>query len=189
MQLQKTGSKRYAFLPSGILIVEPDPKLLAARELLLTAADYYVAASNAEVAGTRLQEIGVRVAVLSQSLGEPTLTTLAQEIRLYWPNVRTLIFGQHRLTLVDQLYDGSVDLHCLPEELLDAWFCLARSPRDPPVLQRARIGTGPLSLSGFSWISLHRIAAESDPTKESMATSSSKPTVERDVPADETSNR
>ena len=125
MQLQKTGLKQYALLPSGILIVEPNPGLLATRAQLLLAADYFVAASNEAVPAAGLQVMDIRVVILSQSLGDATVRTLAQEIRLYYPNAQILIFGAP-LTLEEQLYDEAIDHHCRPEQLLDALFRLTR---------------------------------------------------------------
>jgi hypothetical protein len=93
MQLQKTRSKMYSLLASGTWTVEPNPELLAVRSILLTAADQYLAALNATIACEALQQIEVRLAVLSQSLETHMLTTLAEEIRLYWPNAGTLIIG------------------------------------------------------------------------------------------------
>lgn len=51
LQLSITCPKSYAFLPSGTLIVEPNASLLAARTLLLGAADNYLAASSHTVVG------------------------------------------------------------------------------------------------------------------------------------------
>ena len=114
MQLQKTHSKLYSLLPSGTLIVEPNTELLAVRSSLLTAADQYLAALNATIACEALQQIEVRLAVLSQSLETPMLTTLAEEIRMCWPNAGILIIGRSGLALDEQLYDESIELRCAP---------------------------------------------------------------------------
>lgn len=184
MQLQRTVSKQYAFLPSGILIVEPNPGLLAARAQLLSAADYYIAASNEAVSATGLQETDVRVAILSQSLGNSTLRTLSQEIRLYYPNARILVFGMPSLNLEDQLYDEAIDHHCRPEQLLDALFRLTRRFSERRAGLPLRIGPQSLSLSGLGWVSLHKEPQESDPSKETVLETSPSG---RDVPSDETS--
>ena len=186
MQLQRTNPRQYAFLPSGILIIEPNPGLLATRAQFLSAADYYVAASNETGPEIGLSETDVKVAILSQSLGDSTVNRLAQEVRLYYPDAQILIFGMSSLKLDDQLYDEAIDLHCRPEQLLDVLFRLTkdRSRRSPAF--RARIGPQSLSLSGLGWLSLHRSPPESDPSKESESADEKRPTG-RDVPADETS--
>ena len=186
MQLQKSNSNQYAFLPSGILIVEPNPGLLAARAQLLSAADYYVAASSEAVPATELQKTDIRVAILSRSLGASIVSRLAQEIRLYYPNARILIFGMSPLNLDDHLYDESIDPHCRPEQLLETLFCLTQDFSGGRVPSHARIGPQSLSLSGLGWISLHKGPVESDPSKAAASTLETSPTG-RDVPSDETS--
>ena len=79
MQLQQITKKPYELLPSGILIVEPHPGLLAARALLLSAADCYLAVLNVSAPGNELAGSQVKVAILSQSLGRETLASLAQD--------------------------------------------------------------------------------------------------------------
>ena len=188
MQLQRANSKHYAFLPSGILIVEPNAGLLAARAQLLLAADYYVAASHDAMQTAGLSEMDVKVAILSQSLGEPTVRMLAQEIRLYYPNAQILIFGKSSLTLDDQLYDEAIVYDCRPEQLLEALSRLKQNSSRRPNVTNSKIGPQRLSLSGLGWYSLHRVPPESDPSKEPA---SSEPEENlpsgRDVPADESS--
>ena len=186
MQLQRTNPRQYAFLPSGILIIEPNPGLLATRAQLLSAADYYVAASNAAGPETGLSETDVKVAILSQSLGDSTVRKLAQEVRLYYPDAQILIFGMSSLNLDDQLYDEAIDLHCRPEQLLDALFRLTKDGSRGSTVFRPRIGPQSLSLSGLGCLSLHRSPPESDPSKERKSADEKRPTG-RDVPADETS--
>jgi len=186
MQLQRANPKQYALLPSGILIVEPNPGLLAARAQLLSAADYYVVASQDAAPTTRLTETDVRVAILSQSLGDSTVRMLAQEIRLHYPNARILIFGTSSMNLDDQLYDETIDHHCRPEQLLDSLFRLTQHFLRQPLASSAKTGPRALSLSGLGWISLHRVPLESDSSKESMSAEQNSP-MGRDVPADETS--
>ena len=103
MQLVINSSKSYAFLPSGILIIDPDSSLLAARTLLLTAADEYVTASSDEVAGRELCNVEVIIAILSQTLGLERLQRLASEIRRHWPNARIMLLRSEEMTLDDRL--------------------------------------------------------------------------------------
>lgn len=156
MHLKTTSLKQYAFLPSGILIVEPDPELLYARTLLLMAADRYQSVAHAEAAGTAMLHVALRIAALSQTLGPARLSALAYEVRLYWPDARILIIGQDGLTLDETLYDDSIELHCRPEELLAALFRLERDQGKRTVFQQPRIGIAPLRLCGFSSHSLAR---------------------------------
>jgi hypothetical protein len=160
MQLQKTRSRISCLLPSGTLIVEPDPELLAVRSSLLTAAGQYLAALNATISCEALQQIEVRLAILSQSLETTMLTTLAEEIRLYWPDASILIVGRRGLALDDQLYDESIDLSCRPEELLSALFRLAQGQRNRRAFQRVHIGTGSLSLSRLRSLLPPRVPTE-----------------------------
>jgi hypothetical protein len=104
MLLQHLTSKQYALLPSGVLIVEPHPGLLAARVLLLSAADYYVGLSDREQ--PRVHESGVVVvlAVLSHTLGKHGLPAVAKNIRTCWPRASILIFGDVALDLEAALY-------------------------------------------------------------------------------------
>jgi hypothetical protein len=185
MQLKRTNSKQYAFLPSGILIVEPNAELLAARAQLLLSAAYYVAASNEAIPSTGLTETDVRVAILSQSLGYSTVCKLAQEVRMYYPNAQILIFGLSSLGLDDQLYDEAIDSHCRPEQLLKALFRLSRDLPHQRV-SRTRLGSQALSLSGLAWGTLRREPEESDPSKRPPSLIETAPTGQ-EVPSDETS--
>jgi hypothetical protein len=184
MQLQTTNPKRYSFLPSGVLIVEPNPALLAARTQLVSAADYYVAASDTTAPGTELRRADVTVAILSRTLGKETLRKLAQEIRTYYPSASILIFGYASLILDDQLYDESIDDHCRPEQLLDLLFRLSQIPRKYPIRAQTKLGLQLLSLGGLNWTSLRKRLVESDPTKEAAPSLSAVP-AGRDVPSDE----
>lgn len=185
MQLQRTSPKQFVFLPSGILIVEPNPTLLLARAQLLLAADYYVDSSNGAVPASKLQETDVRVAILSQSLGIPIVAKLAQEVRLFYPNAAILIIGLCSSELNDQLYDEMIDSHSRSEQLLDALFRLKQEFSNGLVPSHARIGSQCLGLAGLDWISLHGVPAESDPSKDTVCDVESSPT-SRDLPADET---
>jgi hypothetical protein len=186
LQRTKSKSKLYALLPSGVLIVEPRIQLLAARAQFLLAADHYVAASSDAASAIGLQRNDVRVAILSQSLGDVAITTLAREIRLHYPKARILIFGTVSPYLGNQLYDDSIDDRCRPEQLLDALFRLTQDPSERMAASITRTRPQSLSLAGLSWLSLHNAPAESDPSKAVMSTSEESPTGD-DVPSDETS--
>ena len=181
MQLAINSSKNYAFLPSGILIIDPDSSLLAARTLLLTAADQYVTASSDEVAGKELCKIEVTIAILSQTLGLERLQTLASEIRLHWPNARILLLSNEEMTLDDRLYDNSINCGCRPEQLLHALHWLRKEACDGRGSSRIRIGSCLHELNGMS---LRRVPSEIDPSKQPIPPSENLPN-EHDVPADE----
>jgi len=68
MELQRLTIKPYELVPSGILIVDPQPGLLAARALLLSAANCYLAIVNVHMPRTELAATQVKVSILSQSL-------------------------------------------------------------------------------------------------------------------------
>ena len=70
MLLQHLTTKQYALLPSGVLIVEPDPELLAARVLLLSAADFDVGLWEPEQPSPNELDTVVVVAVLSLNFGK-----------------------------------------------------------------------------------------------------------------------
>jgi hypothetical protein len=181
MNLQFTPRKPYAFLPSGILIVEPHEALLAARTLLLTTADYYVGVSGLtglKAPQGRCDGYEVAVAILSESLGRCQLTAMAQAVRQRWRFARILIFGCIDAAIEDNLYDARIDHTSRPEDLLCALDILSRDPWN----QRARpagitANTGPQALSRTSGI------LESDPTKR-FANSAS-PVYQRELPGDE----
>lgn len=187
MQLQTFSSRKVAFLPSGILIVEPDPTLLGARARLLLAADNYVATSNEAAPGSELQELKVRVAILSQSLGDPMVEKVAQEVRLRYPSAAILIFGRCSPELNDQLYDEAIDAHSRPEQLLDVLFRLAQRFSSRLAPSHAPTGSHCLGYAGLGWIPLPNTPAESDPSKEPGAEVENLTTDPRDVPSDETS--
>jgi hypothetical protein len=182
MQLASTVTKSYEFLPSGILIVDPNPGLLMARVELLNAAEHYVAACDDDCAGTELRRIEVKVAILSQTLGRARLGTLAQEIRLYWPNACILLFGNVDLILENRLYDDSIDEHCRPEELLSALHWLRRDVGSRTESSRVRIGSSLFALSEGARMSLRSVPLESDPSKQTKFENQS---TGRDVPWDE----
>ena len=165
MQLQRITKKPYELLPSGILIVEPHPGLLAARALLLSAADCYLAIVNVRVPGTELAGTHVKVAILSQSLGNETLMCLAQDVRLHWPRAHILIFGTPSEDFEETLYDTTINHRCRPEELLDALFRLSEGFQDSGRDSLASLEDGSLILPAMHRNILHYVPTESDPTK------------------------
>jgi hypothetical protein len=127
MLLQHLTTKHYALLSSGVLIVEPDPGLLAARVLLLSAADFYVGQWDPEPPRANESDSVVVVAVLSQSLGKHGLPAVAKNIRTGWPSASILILGDVALDLEPALYDAVIDHRSRPEALLIALASLARN--------------------------------------------------------------
>ena len=182
MTLQILAPRPYTFLPSGILIVEPHDGLLAARSMLLAAADHYVDVSKATNGEPeRSDEREVAFAVLSESLGYAVLSETAQIVRKNWPRARILIFGSSSAAIADHLYDARIDHGSRPEDLLAALLMLAEYPRNqrampPAILADGRVGR--LLNGGGVWG-----AEESDPTKRlanNVAT-----TYARDMPTEE----
>jgi hypothetical protein len=181
MNLQLTPHNLHAFLPSGILIVEPHEGLLAARTLLLAAVDYHVGVSGfngMKAPQGRCDGYKVAVAILSESLGRCQLTAMAQAVRQRWPFARILIFGRTDAAIEDNLYDARIDHTSRPEDLLCALDILSIDPWN----QRARpagitANAGPQALSRTSGM------LESDPTKR-FANSVS-PVYQRELPGDE----
>ncbi len=127
MLLQPLTTKQYALLPSGVLIVEPDPELLAARVLLLSAADFYVGLWEPEQPSPNELDTVVVVAVLSQTLGKHGLPAVAKNIRIGWPSASILILADVALDLEAELYDAVIDHRSRPEALLVALALLARN--------------------------------------------------------------
>ncbi len=182
MNLQVITHSPYTFLPSGILIVEPHEGLLAARTMLLAAAEYYVGVSNScgsDIPHGRNDGCEVAVAILSESLGESILSATAQVIRHRWPKARILIFGRARPAIEDNLYDARIDDKARPEDLLSALVVLSEDPWN----QRAR--SVRVLTDGRAWIggTGHKYIAESDPTKRHP--NGIDTTYPRDLPAEE----
>jgi hypothetical protein len=149
-----------------VLVVEPDLDLLANRALLLCISNYSVVTANSYRDIFCLRgENGLRLAVLSETLGEFALRASAEFVRRQWPCTRILIFGTAQSSLEDQLYDEAVDHRCQPKELLDA---LARLSEDSWCLTSRLFG----SRLGTSADARDRPApygstlSESDPTKK-----------------------
>lgn len=149
-----------------VLVVEPDLDLLAKRALLLCISNYSVVTANSYRDIFCLRgEAGLRLAVLSETLGEFALRASAEFIRRQWPRARILIFGIAQSSLEDQLYDDAVDHRSQPEELLDA---LARLSEDSWCLTSRLFGPrlGISAGAGDRPTSYGSTLSESDPTKE-----------------------
>jgi hypothetical protein len=80
-----------------VLLVEPDLEVLAARSLLLSRFNYTVAPASSyrEIFGLR-SEIGFRLAVLNDSLGELALRAAAEFVRRQWPLRASSSWETHR---------------------------------------------------------------------------------------------
>jgi hypothetical protein len=164
MKLQLVTHSPYTFLPSGILIVEPHKGLLAARTMLLAAADYYVGVSGStgtEVPEGRSEGYEVAVAILSESLGYTILTSTARAVRERWRYARILILGRGKSAIEDYLYDARIDHKARPEDLLAALMMLSEDPWNQRVRPAKLLTEGKYRLpnGGINYI------AESDPTK------------------------
>jgi len=103
------------------LLVDPDPRCLEARWLLLSGSR-----SQAQTACTPCEVYGVQldgepeIAVLSDSLGSFQLQAVAEYVRHRWPRARILVIGPTAPLLEDQLYDERVADEFSPTELLAA---------------------------------------------------------------------
>ena len=179
MSLQAVRNSPYTLLPSGILIVEPHEGLLAARTMLLAAAEYYLG-----VFGALLTEVPQRVdghevslAILSESLGHGMLSATALGIRHRWPHARILIFGQMSPAIEDNLYDARIDHQARPEDLLAALVSLSIGPLQP----RLTPVESPAKQTALAVVSRRNHPAESDPTKRRARAIASA----RDLPAGE----
>lgn len=127
MPLQLVSLRHCIFLQSGILIVEPNEGLLAARAMLLDAAEYYLGISSAPrlIASSRRPGHEVQIAILSESLGRDVLCSTARIVREGWPSARILVFGCQEEPIGDGLHDARMDHRARPEHLLAALLLLS----------------------------------------------------------------
>ena len=188
MQIAKIGTKNYMLLPGGILLVDPEPDLLAAHSQLLIAAGEYVAASGGRSKASALCTAEVSVAILSETLGAGTLEMLAQQIRRNWPNAVILLFGNTKVTLSSWLYDDAINAYCRPEELLSLLHLLQQRSESKATQNPPRIASIPYGLLGRGWM-LRRSAPHEDDLLEDVATVSEELPLDRDLPADEHARR
>ena len=187
MQIAKIGAKNYMLLPGGILLVDPEPDLLAAHSQLLIAAGEYVAASGGRC-NSALCTAEVSVAILSETLGAGTLEMLAQQIRRNWPNAVILLFGNTKVTLSSWSYDDAINVYCRPEELLSLLHLLQQRSESKATQNPPRIASIPYGLLGRGWM-LRRSAPHEDDSLEDVATVSEELPLDRDLPADEHARR
>ena len=149
-----------------VLLVEPDLEVLANRTLILSRSNYTVApANNYRESFSLRSEIGFRLAVLNDTLGEMALRAAADFVRRQWPSARILILGDAQAVLEDHLYDEVVDDRFQPEELFDTLERLCEDNWS----QRTRLVGSRLRSSGR--IDERRAArrstpSESDPRKQ-----------------------
>ena len=122
MPLQLVSLRHCIFLQSGILIVEPNEGLLAARAMLLEAAEYYLGISTTPRLITSIRKPGhqVQIAILSESLGRDVLCAAACIVREAWPSARILVLGCQEEPIGDGLHDARMDHRARPEHLLAA---------------------------------------------------------------------
>ncbi len=131
MNLQILSPCPYIYLPSGILIIEPNEGLRVARGMLLSAAGQRIDISKSKVFEPQLSgECEVTFAILSESLGYALLSETALAIRKTWPHARILILGKSGAAMEDHLYDARIDQRARPEDLLAALFMLAEYPQN-----------------------------------------------------------
>ncbi|SFS18127.1 hypothetical protein SAMN05421771_3352 [Granulicella pectinivorans] len=167
MQMQNAFPKSYVLLPSGTLVVEPNPGLLASRALLLAAAEDYVAIVESSVPPAKYEGVHVNMAVLSHSLGKKLLASLTANVRTHWPHARILIIGNAMEYLDESRYDIAIGEHCRPEVLLETLYQLSRGIGIPRGPADHRV----LFLAAGKRVRYVRASSESDPSKrlESVA--------------------
>jgi len=124
-----------------VLLVEPDLEVLDNKTQLLSKSNYIVAPAGSyrEIFGLR-SEIGFRLAVLSDTLGELALRAATEFIRRQWPSACVLILGNAQAALEDYLYDEAVNHRIQSTELLDT---LARLSEDSWSLRSRLVGFRP----------------------------------------------
>jgi hypothetical protein len=110
-----------------ILLVEPDPSVLANRLLLLKRSGFMVApAGNSRDVYYLRCFAQVNLAVVSDTLGLLELRDVADCVRHQWPSAHILILGVVPNWLEDYLYDEALDIRFQPEQLIDSIYRLCR---------------------------------------------------------------
>jgi hypothetical protein len=104
----------------GVLLIDPDISVLSSESSLLAKSNYCVtpASSHAELFVLR-ETKAIALAILSDSLGQQLLASIAQTVRRQWPLARILILGRAQSVLEDHLYDEEINDSLTPELLLD----------------------------------------------------------------------
>ena len=126
--MQMTGVFHHPFPPllaqlmgNSTLLAEPDPRLLDERKRLLSDTCCRVHAVRTACEVFEIQpEIDPHIVLLSDALGEPQLTAVAEYTRHRWPHARILIIGEPTPALEDHLYDETVSGASSPAEFLEA---------------------------------------------------------------------
>jgi hypothetical protein len=114
-------------LQPRILLVEPDQHLLNSRSLLLTKSNFKVLTAGNACEVYRLRSAPmVKVAVLSDALGDSGLRAAAECIREQWLTARILLLGAVQPSFEDYLYDEALDHRFEPGKLLDSICMLCR---------------------------------------------------------------
>ena len=128
-------------LQPRILLVEPDQHLINSRSLLLAKSNFTVLMARNACEVYHLRNVPlVRVAVLSDTLGDSGLRAAAECVREQWSTAKILILGAAQASFEDYLYDDALDHRFEPGKLLDsiARFCQSSqsvgnwSPPDTP---------------------------------------------------------
>jgi DNA-binding response OmpR family regulator len=114
-------------LQPRILLVDPDQHLLNSRSRLLAKLNFrLLTAGNAcEVYHLRSVPM-VKVAVLSDTLGDLGLRAAAECAREQWSTARILLLGAAQPSFEDYLYDEALDHRFEPDKLLDSICTLCR---------------------------------------------------------------
>ncbi len=169
-----------------VLLVDPEPDVLANRALLLGGSGYHVTTAASYLDVLRLHRNSpFALAILSDTLGSTALREVAWCVRSQWPSTRILIIGIAQSVLEDHLYDDAVEYRFEPKKLLESLVRLSEDPwnlRSKPSRLKAE-GLGRLGSPDID-MSLHQTApSESDPTKAAPHDWAEKGN-SRDAPAD-----
>jgi hypothetical protein len=115
-------------LQPRILLVEPDPGLLATRTLLLGKSRFLViTACNARDIYHLRCATQVNLAILSDTLSQSELRAAAESVRAQWSTAKILILGAVQVSFEDYLYDEALDPRFQPDKLLDSIYRLCCS--------------------------------------------------------------